>query len=159
MTVPRPQPAASGDLFEPAPVARRSHAPKPGIPPWLVAAAALGVAALLWAAWVTKTVLVDGAARPAFASVRLQPIVEEYVQAQARTQSPEAQVTRETQAFMARLDAELKRRGRDGTTVLVAEAVLSKDVPDITAEVRRAVHASSPLPAPAGASGVPGAAR
>ena len=52
----------------------------------------------------------------------------------------------QTRAFMGALDAELLRRGREGTTVLVAEAVLSKNVPDITADVRRAVYAKVPPP-------------
>lgn len=116
----------------------------------LSASALLGtvgaVAALLWGFWITREVTMVDDRRAPIASVSLQPIVEEYVQAQARTATPADQVTRETKAFMAALDSELKARGSRGTTVLVAEAVLSKDVPDITADVRRAVYARVPTP-------------
>ncbi len=44
---------------------------------------------------------------------------------------------------------EMKKVGASGTTVLVGEAVLSKNVPDITDQIRRAVFARVPLPAAA----------
>ena len=146
MASPRRDPAIR-DLFEGAPAiaARPRHGI--GLPRIAMPAAMAAIAALLWAAWITKEVLAAGSdRRPAFAAVRLAPIVEEFVQAQARAQGPEAQAAAETRAFMARLDAELRRRGRNGTTVLVAEAVVSRDVPDITADVRRAVYASAARP-------------
>jgi hypothetical protein len=83
------------------------------------------------------------------ASVRLQQLVGEYVQAQARSAAPPEAVTQQTQAFMAALGSELKRRGEDGTTVLVGEAVLSSNVPDITDQVRKAIYAKVPMPASA----------
>ena len=83
------------------------------------------------------------------ASVRLQQLVGEYVQAQARSAAPPEAVTQQTQAFMAALGGELKRRGEDGTTVLVGEAVLSSNVPDITDQVRKAIYAKVPMPASA----------
>ena len=124
----------------------------------LVIAVGAAVAMFLWAAWMTKTVMDLRADKVPFVSVRLQPLVEEYVQAQARTSTPEAEVTRQTQAFMGALDAELRARGADGSTIMVAEAVLSKNVPDITDDVRKAVYAKVPAPgagltAPAGPLG------
>ena len=50
-------------------------------------------------------------------------------------------------AFMAALGEELKARGADGTTVMVGEAVLSQNVPDITADVRNAIYAKVAPPA------------
>ena len=145
-----PSAATTGDLFDPqlaAPKYRRRprRAPVPLRHALLVAGA---VAALLWGAWVTKSVLAARAHPPAFAAVRLQPLVAEFVAAQVRSGSPEAEVARDTQAFMARLDAELQAHGRAGTTVLVAEAVLSKNVPDITPDIRRAVLAGASQPQP-----------
>ena len=119
---------------------------KPGLSPLTYGLAALAVACALWATWMTKTVSDLKDARAPFASVQLQPLIQEYVQAQSHTSTPEDQVTRETQAFMAALDGELKTLGKDGTTVLVAEAVLSADVPDITPVVRKAVYAKIPMP-------------
>jgi hypothetical protein len=80
------------------------------------------------------------------ASVQLESIIGEYVQAQARSNTPPEIVTHQTQAFMAALGAELKARGADGTTVMVGEAVLSQNVPDITADVRRSIYAKVPVP-------------
>lgn len=124
----------------------------------LIIAGGIAIAMFLWAAWMTKTVMDLRVAKAPFVSVRLQPLVEEYVQAQARTMTPEAEVTRQTQAFMGALDAELRARGEDGSTIMVAEAVLSKNVPDITDDVRKAVYAKVPAPgagltAPAGPLG------
>jgi len=64
-------------------------------------------------------------------------------------------VTQQTQAFMAALGEELKARGADGTTVMVGEAVLSQNVPDITAEVRNAIYAKVPPPAARAAAAPP----
>jgi hypothetical protein len=50
---------------------------------------------------------------------------------------------------MAALGEELKARGADGTTVMVGEAVLSQNVPDITTDVRNAIYAKVPPPAAA----------
>ena len=146
----RPMPSATADLFDPPPPrVTRPRARRDALPWPYVLIAAAGVAILLWAAWVTEAVLGQDRDRPVFAAIRLQPLVAEHVQAQVRMQSSEEQVTRETRAFMARLDAELARRGKAGTTILVAEAVLSKDVPDITDDVRRALQAAAAPPATA----------
>jgi uncharacterized membrane protein YiaA len=112
--------------------------------PLLLAFVALTLT-VLWGLWVTKT-LVQGAKDKNFVSVSLQPLISEYVQAQAVSNSSEDVVTRQTDAFMKALEGELILIGKRGQTVLVAEAVLSKDVPDITSQVRKAVYAKVPLP-------------
>jgi hypothetical protein len=62
---------------------------------------------------------------------------------------------------MAEIQRNLEARGKAGQIVLVGEAVLAGEVPDITAELRRAVYAKvrMPQPAQAGASDVMGAMR
>ena len=133
-----------GPLFEaevcaaPAPTASRI-----GILP--IALVGSLVAAGLWGAWVTKSVLA-GPERPAIARVQLSGIVGEYVQAQARSATPPEQVTTETRAFMAEVQRNLERRGASGQIVLVGEAVLAGNVPDITAEVRREVYTRVKMP-------------
>lgn len=104
--------------------------------------------ALVWAMWVTKTV--TGEKPQHIVKADLSRIVGEYVQAQARSATPPDQVQAQMRSFMASLDTELQRRGAAGQVVLVGEAVLSKSVPDITADVAKAVYASgvkAPLPA------------
>jgi hypothetical protein len=126
-----------------------------GLPPITFLFGGLVVAALLWGAWVTKNILDPAVVKAPIASVRLEQIIGEYVQAQARSNTPPEIVTQQTQAFMAALGEELKARGADGTTVMVGEAVLSQNVPDITAEVRNAIYAKVPPPAARAAAAPP----
>ena len=85
--------AAPGPLFEAevatAPAVAQPRARIGAAPIALVAAL---VAAGLWGAWVTKSVL-GGHDMPAIAKVQLSGIVGEYVQAQARSETPPEQVT------------------------------------------------------------------
>lgn len=97
-------------------------------------------AALVWGMWVTKTLLAPPPER--IVSARLSTIVGEYVQAQAHSASSPAQVEAEMRRFMGTLDQELQRRSRQGEIVMVGEAVLSKNVPDITENIKKAVYAS-----------------
>ena len=106
------------------------------------------VAAGLWSVWVTKN-LIAGDARPPIARVQLSGIVGEYVQAQARSATPPAQVTAETRAFMAEIQRNLEARGASGQIVLVGEAVLAGNVPDITASLRKEVYTKVRMPQPA----------
>lgn len=140
----------AGPLFE-AEVSTPPSAPRARI--GLVPVALVGalVAAGLWGAWVTKNVLGAGD-RPAIAKVQLSGIVGEYVQAQARSATPPEQVTTETRAFMSEIQRNLERRGAAGQIVLVGEAVVAGNVPDITADVRREVYARVRMPQQAAAS-------
>lgn len=90
--------------------------------------------------------------RPAIAKVQLSGIVGEYVQAQARSATAPEQVTIETRAFMGEVQKNLERRGASGQIVLVGEAVLAGNVPDITTEVRREVYAKVKMPQAANTS-------
>lgn len=160
-------PAGNGPLFddrpeeETDPLARkpRRHTPRKLdlVPVALVSAL---VAAGLWGAWVTRELLAD-AGLPPIAKVQLSSIVGEYVQAQARSAILPDQVTAETRAFMAEIERSLKARGRSGQIVLVGEAVLAGEVPDITADLRREIYTKvrMPQPAAADASDVMGAMR
>lgn len=155
---------ASGisEAATPGPLFEAEVAVAPAVPPrtrlgaapvtHMAALVAALVAAGLWGAWVTKS-LAAGPDRPAIAKVQLSGIVGEYVQAQARSATPPEQVTTETRAFMGEVQRNLERRGGSGQIVLVGEAVLAGNVPDITAEVRREVYARVKMPQAAAASG------
>jgi hypothetical protein len=90
---------------------------------------------------------------PTIAKVQLSGIVGEYVQAQARSATPPDQVSAETRAFMGEIQRNLEKRGAAGQLVLVGEAVVAGNVPDITADVRREVYARVKMPQAAAASG------
>lgn len=137
---------------------RRRAARKLGLVPVALVVALVGAG--LWGAWVTKELLADPGLPP-IAKVQLSNIVGEYVQAQARSATPPDQVTAETRAFMAEIERNLKARGAHGQIVLVGEAVLAGEVPDITADLRREIYArvKMPQPATADAGDVMGAMR
>ncbi len=104
----------------------------------------LVLVAVVWAVWITKTVT---AKQDHIVSVRLANVVGDYVEMQRYSASPPEQVRAEMQRFMQALDNELQARSGKGQVVLVGEAVLSKDVEDITDSVKKAVFASGiPLP-------------
>jgi hypothetical protein len=160
--------AGDGPLFEDK---AGLHSPagqaavSPGAPPrrmgWVPVALVGGlVTAGLWGAWVTKNLLAGEGAAP-MARVQLSAIVGEYVQAQARSATPPEQVTAETRAFMAEIQRNLEARGASGQIVLVGEAVLAGNVPDITASLRKEVYTKVRMPQPAalGANDVMGAMR
>lgn len=109
----------------------------------------LALAALVWGMWVTKLLIAPP--QDQIVSARLSAIVGDYVQAQARSASPPVQVEAEMRKFMASLDQELQNRSAHGQIVLVGEAVLTKNVPDITENLKNAVYASG-VPRPRQAS-------
>ena len=160
--------AGDGPLFEdkaglqtPAGQAAVSPAAPPRRIGWMPVALVGGlVAAGLWGAWVTKNLMASEGTAP-MARVQLSAIVGEYVQAQARSATPPEQVTAETRAFMAEIQRNLEARGSKGQIVLVGEAVLAGNVPDITASLRKEVYTKVRMPQPAtlGANDVMGAMR
>lgn len=103
------------------------------------------VVAGLWGAWVTRELLSTPTA-PTLVRVQLSSIIGEYVAAQARSQTPPDMVTAETKAFMGAVQRNLEARGARGQVVLVGEAVLAGNVPDVTMAVRREVYAKVPSP-------------
>ncbi len=148
--------AGDGPLFEdkaglqtPAGQADVSPAAPPRRIGWMPVALVGGlVAAGLWGAWVTKNLIASEGTAP-MARVQLSAIVGEYVQAQARSATPPEQVTAETRAFMAEIQRNLEARGASGQIVLVGEAVLAGNVPDITASLRKEVYTKVRMPQPA----------
>jgi hypothetical protein len=137
------------DLPPPAPCVPKGARPVPkrgfgGFTRGQILLGAVLLLTLVWAIWVTKALIAPE--RDHIVKARLSSIVGDYVAAQARSASPPAQVEAEMRAFMASLDQELQRRGAQGQLVLVGEAVLTKNVPDITDSLKSAVYASGITP-------------
>lgn len=100
---------------------------------------------VIWGMWVTR--VLTAPRQENIVSARLSALVGDYVEAQRFSGSPPDQVQAEMRAFMASLDKELQRRSANGQVVLVGEAVLTKNVPDITDSLKKAVFASGvPVP-------------
>lgn len=107
------------------------------------------IATLSWGTWVTKTIIDQNQnASPEFVQLQLQGIITEYLQLQARSASDETIAARETSRFMAKLDQLVAEASRNGKVVLVREAVLGGDVPDITESVKAQLYLQVPRPQP-----------
>ena len=98
------------------------------------------LALLIWGMWVTRALTAPK--QDHIVSARLSALVGDYVEAQRFSGSPPDRVQAEMRAFMSSLDKELQRRSEGGQVVLVGEAVLTKNVPDITESLKKAVFAS-----------------
>ena len=140
------QPAARSTTSRPAPRRRRGFG---GFSRAQIFVGALLLAAAVWGMWVTRSL--TAAKQDHIVSARLSALVGDYVEAQRYSGSPPERVRSEMQAFMASLDKELQRRSAEGQVVLVGEAVLTKNVPDITDSLKAAVFASG-VPTPKRAS-------
>jgi len=112
-------------------------------------------ATLVWGAWVTKSVAAQGSGQQEFVQLQLQGIIGEYLQAQARSNTDEQTAARETAMFMAALDQTVSGLGKDGKVVLLHEAVVGGELPDVTEAVKAAVYAKVPRPQPAQALAAP----
>lgn len=98
----------------------------------------LAVCLLLWGAWVSREV-----ARPReqIVTVRLSETIAHFVDAEARSgKAPEDGQAR-TLAYLKAAEAAVREMGSNGRVVLVAEAVLSGNVPDATTELEQRVAA------------------
>lgn len=114
---------------------------------WSVQTILIGIlliAASLWGAWVTRT-LVEVRSRH-IVSVSLSRLVEDFVASEARGGGTPDQSAKRTAVYLAAINQAVSNLGEDGATVLVSEATLGRSVPDRTelvrARVRQAVEAS-----------------
>ena len=114
---------------------------------WSVQTILIGIlliAASLWGAWVTRT-LVEVRSRH-IVTVSLSRLVEDFVASEARGGGTPDQSAKRTADYLAAINQAVSNLGQDGTTVLVSEATLGRSVPDRTelvrARVRQAVEAS-----------------
>lgn len=105
-------------------------------------------AGLLWAIWVTKEIFSSDRS-PQVVQIELDGLIGEYLRAQAAGNLPQEEAARQTAQFMNELDIEVSNLASSGKLVLVSNAIVSGDVPNVTAQVRQAVLAKVPLPQPA----------
>jgi conjugal transfer pilin signal peptidase TrbI len=98
----------------------------------LVAVLAL-VAALLWAAWVSREL---SAPRQHMVTVRLAETIAAFVDAEARGGGDPAASQARVLAFLKASERAVAGMGTGGRVVLVSEAVLAGDAPDATDELK-----------------------
>jgi len=105
---------------------------------WLLLAGA-GVLAV-WAVWATKMLVDLSRDRHTIVQVRLSDIVGDYVRDAARSSLPADEVSRQTARFLKVLHEVVSAQGSGGRIVLLSNAVVSGELPDITQEVRGQVY-------------------
>lgn len=92
------------------------------------------VGAALWGVWATDRLL--ALEKRELVTVRLSGIMGEFVEAEARSgRSPEEMQAR-VRAYLHAVEASVEQLGREGRTVLIAEAVVAGSAPDLTETVR-----------------------
>ena len=104
------------------------------------------IAIFIWGAWVTKNLVTEDASEPEFVQLQLQSIISEYLTAQARSSADEQTAAQQTGMFMTTLDRTVAGLSQSGKIILVHEAVVGGDIPDVTESVKAAVYAKVPRP-------------
>ena len=99
---------------------------------------AVGLVFSLWAIWATSALIELRQRR--IVSVSLSTIIKDFVSAQSRSAATPEIAAARTKAYLVAVDAAMQSMSRDGTTVLVSEAVVGNSVPDMTSAVSAAVN-------------------
>jgi hypothetical protein len=101
---------------------------------------------LLWGSWTTHKLLGLEQRVTTIRKVALADLVRDYVQAEARSGATPDQITAETGAYIKALNLAVARHAAQGEVLLLSNAVVAGDVPDITQMVRDEVSASLAKP-------------
>jgi len=105
-----------------------------GLSPTALVLAGSMLASTLWGAWATSEIV--ALERREVVTVQLSRIMGDFVEAEARSGRPAEETQTRVAAYLKAVEASVQALGKDGRTVLVAEAVVSGGVPDLTGQVR-----------------------
>lgn len=94
-------------------------------------------ASTAWGVWATDKLL--DLERREVVTVQLARIMGDFVEAEARSGRPPEETRERVQAYLKAVDASVRKLGREGRTVMVAEAVVAGSAPDLTEVVRAEV--------------------
>lgn len=89
---------------------------------------------VLWGVWATDKVLT--LEKREVVTVQLSRIMGDFIEAEARSGRPPEETRMRVQAYLKAVEASVQQLGREGRTVLVAEAVVAGSTPDLTQSVR-----------------------
>ncbi|GHD00792.1 TrbI F-type domain-containing protein [Novosphingobium pokkalii] len=149
-------PLPQGELplgLEAAPTPAVEHGKRPALLAFLasnrrqILTMGLTGACLLWGSWTTHKLLSLEQRVTTIRKVALADLVRDYVQAEARSGATPDQITAETSAYIKALNLAVARHAAQGEILLLSNAVVAGDVPDITPRVRDEVTASLAKPA------------
>lgn len=105
-----------------------------GLSPTALVLAGSMLASTLWGAWATHEIVTLH--RREVVTVQLSRIMGDFVEAEARSGRPAEETQARVAVYLKAVEASVSALGRDGRTVLVAEAVVAGGVPDLTERVR-----------------------
>ena len=89
---------------------------------------------VLWGVWATDKLLT--LEKREVVTVQLSRIMGDFIEAEARAGRPPEETRLRVQAYLKAVEASGQQLGREGRTVLVAEAVVAGSTPDLTQSVR-----------------------
>ena len=92
------------------------------------------VGQVLWGVWATDKLLT--VEKREVVTVQLSRIMGDFIEAEARAGRPPEETRLRVQAYLTAVEASVQKLGREGRTVLVAEAVVAGSTPDLTGSVR-----------------------
>ena len=92
------------------------------------------VGQVLWGVWATDKLLT--VEKREVVTVQLSRIMGDFIEAEARAGRPPEETKMRVQAYLQAVEASVEHLGREGRTVLVAEAVVAGSTPDLTEAVR-----------------------
>ena len=102
---------------------------------WTAAVLGLSmVGSALWGVWATDKLLALD--KREVVTVQLSRIMGDFIEAEARAGRPPEETRQRVQAYLKAVEASVQKLGREGRTVLVAEAVVAGSTPDLTQSVR-----------------------
>jgi len=105
-----------------------------GLSPTALVLAGSILASTLWGAWATREIIT--LKHREVVTVQLSRIMGDFVEAEARSGRPAEETQARIALYLKAVEASVQALGADGHTVLVAEAVVSGGVPDMTDQVR-----------------------
>lgn len=89
---------------------------------------------VLWGVWATDKLLT--LEKREVVTVQLSRIMGDFIEAEARAGRPPEETRLRVQAYLKAVEVSVQQLGREGRTVLVAEAVVAGSTPDLTQSVR-----------------------
>lgn len=89
---------------------------------------------VLWGVWATDKLLT--VEKREVVTVQLSRIMGDFIEAESRAGRPPDETRLRVQAYLKAVEASVQKLGREGRTVLVAEAVVAGSTPDLTQSVR-----------------------
>jgi hypothetical protein len=92
------------------------------------------IGSTLWGVWATDRLLT--LEKREVVTVQLSRIMGEFIEAEARAGRPPEETRMRVELYLKAVEASVAALGREGRTVLVAEAVVSGSAPDLTESVR-----------------------